>query len=218
MRRFFSHTIPHTPWRAAHQWQLAPARLLILTIGLIIFGFGDGLLIVSHLGNAPWSVLAQGLSLRTGISIGWATFSVSSAVLLLWIPFRQKPGAGTIANILVIALAIDLTVAWIDTPENLALRSLLMVIGVVLVGAGSAIYLTCGLGPGPRDGLMTALHYASNISVARVRASIEGAVLALGWLLGGRVGVGTLVFALGIGGSVALWLTVVGHLTRNTAQ
>lgn len=218
MRRFFSHTIPHTPWRAAHQWQLAPSRLLILTIGLIIFGFGDGLLIVSHLGNAPWSVLAQGLSLRTGISIGWATFSVSSAVLLLWIPFRQKPGAGTIANILVIALAIDLTVAWIDTPENLALRALLMVTGVVLVGAGSAIYLTCGLGSGPRDGLMTALHYASNISVARVRAAIEGVVLALGWLLGGRVGVGTLVFALGIGGSVALWLTVVGHLTRNTAQ
>jgi uncharacterized membrane protein YczE len=170
------------------------------------------------LGNAPWSVLAQGLSLKTGASIGWATFAVSTAVLLLWIPFRQKPGAGTLANILIIALAIDLTVAWSPTPEPLWLRALFMVVGVGLVGAGSALYLTCGLGAGPRDGLMTALHYSTNISVARVRAAIEGAVLALGWLLGGRVGVGTLFFALGIGGSVALWLTAVGHLTRNTVQ
>jgi len=218
MRRFFSHTIPITPWRAEHQWQLAPKRLLLLTVGLVVFGIGDGLLIVSHLGNAPWSVLAQGLSLKTGVSIGWATFAVSTAVLLLWIPFRQKPGAGTVANILIIALAIDLTVAWSPTPEPLWLRALFMVVGVGLVGAGSALYLTCGLGAGPRDGLMTALHYSTNISVARVRAAIEGAVLALGWLLGGRVGVGTLFFALGIGGSVALWLTAVGHLTRNTAQ
>ena len=137
MRRFFSHTIPNTPWRASNQWSLAPSRLLILSIGLIIFGIGDGLLIVSHLGNAPWSVLAQGLSFKTGISIGWATFAVSSAVLVLWIPFRQKPGAGTIANILLIALAIDLTVAWIDTPENLLLRACLMIFGVIMVGAGS---------------------------------------------------------------------------------
>ena len=218
MRRFFSHTIPMTPWRAASQWQLSLSRLSLLTVGLIIFGIGDGFLIITHLGNAPWSVLAQGLSLKLGISIGWATFSVSTAVLLLWIPFRQRPGAGTIANILVIALAIDLTVAWIPAPEKLLLRILMMIVGVALVGAGSAIYLTCGLGPGPRDGLMTALHYATGISVARVRAGIEGVVLALGWVLGGRVGPGTLVFALGIGGSVALWLTVVGHLTRNTPQ
>ncbi|NBR93366.1 MAG: hypothetical protein EBT44_00650 [Actinobacteria bacterium] len=218
MRRFFSHTIPMTPWRAASQWQLSLSRLSLLTVGLIIFGIGDGFLIITHLGNAPWSVLAQGLSLKLGISIGWATFSVSTAVLLLWIPFRQRPGAGTIANILVIALAIDLTVAWIPAPEKLLLRILMMIVGVALVGAGSAIYLTCGLGPGPRDGLMTALHYATGFSVARVRAGIEGVVLALGWVLGGRVGPGTLVFALGIGGSVALWLTVVGHLTRNTPQ
>ena len=218
MRRFFSHTIPMTPWRAANQWQFSLSRVSLLTVGLVIFGIGDGFLIVSHLGNAPWSVLAQGLSLKLGISIGWATFSVSTAVLLLWIPFRQRPGAGTIANILVIALAIDLTVAWINVPENLLVRIEMMILGVALVGAGSAIYLTCGLGPGPRDGLMTALHYSTGISVARVRAGIEGAVLALGWVLGGRVGPGTLVFALGIGGSVALWLTVVGHLTRNTPQ
>ena len=190
----------------------------ILVVGLTLFGIGDGLLIVSHLGNAPWSVLSQGLSRQLGISIGWATFIVSAAVLLFWIPFKQRPGIGTLANILVIALAIDLTVAWVPAPEALAVRALLVIIGVALVGAGSALYLTCGLGAGPRDGLMTAIHYASGFSVARVRAGIESVVLALGWLLGGRVGVGTLLFALGIGGAVALWLTVVGLFTKNTAQ
>ena len=218
MRRFFSHSIPITPWRAKNQWSLSLNRSLILTLGLVIFGIGDGLLIVSHLGNAPWSVLSQGISLRSGISIGWSTFLVSSAVLLLWIPFKQKPGLGTLANIAVIALAIDLTVAWIHPPQNVLMRLLIVLLGIALVGAGSALYLTCGLGPGPRDGLMTAIHYASNISVARVRAGIETTVLLIGWLLGGRVGIGTLLFACAIGASVALWLTLVGHLTRNTAQ
>jgi uncharacterized membrane protein YczE len=218
MRRFFSHSIPITPWRANGQWDLSLLRVVILTIGLLIFGIGDGLLIVSHLGNAPWSVLSQGLAFQLDISIGWSTFIVSSAVLLLWIPFKQRPGAGTLANIAIIALAIDLTVAWVPLPQHLALRLLLVLLGIALVGAGSALYLTCGLGAGPRDGLMTAIHYASGISVARVRAALEGVVLALGWLLGGRVGVGTLLFALGIGGAVALWLTVVGHFTGNTRQ
>ena len=218
MRRFFSHSIPVTIWRAPHQWSLAPLRVSILVVGLTLFGIGDGLLIISHLGNAPWSVLSQGLSRQLGISIGWATFIVSAAVLLLWIPFKQRPGIGTLANILVIALAIDLTVAWVPAPEAMVARALLVVIGIALVGAGSALYLTCGLGAGPRDGLMTAIHYKSGLSVARVRAGIESVVLALGWLLGGRVGVGTLLFALGIGGAVALWLTVVGIFTKNTAQ
>lgn len=139
-------------------------------------------------------------------------------VLLLWIPFKQQPGAGTLANIAVIAVAIDLTVAWAPTPENLFLRLALVILGIALVGAGSALYLTCGLGAGPRDGLMTAIHYSSGISVARVRAGIESSVLLLGWLLGGRVGLGTLLFAFGIGASVALWLALVGHLTGNTPQ
>ena len=218
MRRFFSHSIPFTPWRAKNQWDLSFARLTILSLGLLLFGFGDGLLIISHLGNAPWSVLSQGLSLQLGISIGWATFLVSASVLLLWIPFKQRPGLGTLANIAIIAVAIDVTVAWLPIPSNLALRGALVIVGIALVGAGSALYLTCGLGPGPRDGLMTAIHYATGSSVARVRAAIEGSVLALGWFLGGRVGVGTALFALGIGASVALWLTVVGHLTKNTDQ
>lgn len=218
MRRFFSHSIPITNWRAPHQWALSPLRVSILVVGLTLFGIGDGLLIISHLGNAPWSVLSQGLSRQLSISIGWATFIVSAAVLLLWIPFKQRPGIGTLANILVIALAIDLTVAWVPAPEALVVRAYLVISGIALVGAGSALYLTCGLGAGPRDGLMTAIHYKSGLPVARVRAGIEGVVLALGWLLGGRVGIGTLLFALGIGGAVALWLTVVGLFTKNTAQ
>lgn len=192
--------------------------MVILTCGLVVFGIGDGLLISSHLGNAPWSVLAQGLSHQLGLSIGWATFIVSTAVLIFWIPFKQRPGAGTLANIAVIALAIDLTVAWAPTPNSIALRVMMVIGGIALVGAGSALYLTCGLGAGPRDGLMTAIHYSSGVSVARVRAAIEGTVLAIGWLLGGRVGLGTLLFAVGIGASVALWLTLVGHLTENTPQ
>lgn len=218
MRRFFSHSIPNTPWRAEHQWQITPIRSFLLTFGLLVFGIGDGLLIVSHLGNAPWSVLSQGLALQLAISIGWATALVSAVVLLLWIPLRQRPGLGTLANIAGVALAIDLTVAWVQVPTHFAAQFLFVLLGIALVGAGSALYLTCGLGAGPRDGLMTALHYRTGVSVARVRAALEGSVLAAGWLLGGRVGLGTLLFALGIGGSVALWLSLVGHLTRNTPQ
>lgn len=218
MRRFFSHSIPNTPWRAEHPWKISPLRCLFLTVGLLVFGIGDGLLIVSHLGNAPWSVLSQGVALQLAISIGWATALVSAVVLLLWIPLRQRPGFGTLANIAGVALAIDLTVAWVRVPTPFAMQLLFVLVGIALVGAGSALYLTCGLGAGPRDGLMTALHYRTGISVARVRATLEGSVLAAGWLLGGRVGLGTLLFALGIGGSVALWLSLVGHLTRNTPQ
>ena len=143
-------------------------------------------------------------------------YGISKAALNRWV--AGVAGDLMLHNIAIIALAIDLTVAWVPAPQHLALRLLLVLLGIALVGAGSALYLTCGLGAGPRDGLMTAIHYASGISVARVRAALEGVVLALGWLLGGRVGVGTLLFALGIGGAVALWLTVVGHFTGNTRQ
>lgn len=163
-------------------------------------------------------MLSQGLALQLSISIGWATALVSAVVLLLWIPLRQRPGFGTLANIAGVALAIDLTVAWVRVPTHFAMQLLFVLVGIALVGAGSALYLTCGLGAGPRDGLMTALHYRTALSVARVRAALEGSVLAAGWLLGGRVGLGTLLFAVGIGGSVALWLSLVGHLTRNTPQ
>jgi len=190
-------------------------RLTILIIGLALFGIGDGLLIVAHIGNAPWSVLAQGLSLRTNIALGWWTFIISTIVLLIWIPLREKPGFGTIANIVVIATFIQLTVDLLPTPPTLWQQLCLSILGVLTVGAGSSLYLTCGLGPGPRDGLMTALHYRTGLPVGRVRMFIELVVLTLGWSLGGRVGVGTVLFALFIGFSVAFWLGIVGRLTAH---
>jgi len=213
MRFRLSRTIPHTPWRAENTWSLSPMRFAILIIGLALFGIGDGLLVVAHIGNAPWSVLAQGLSLRTNIALGWWTFIISTVVLLIWIPLREKPGFGTVANIVVIATFIQVTVDLLPTPPALWGQLTLSVIGVLVVGAGSSLYLTCGLGPGPRDGLMTALHYRTGLPVGRVRLFIELVVLTLGASLGGRVGIGTVLFALFIGYSVAFWLGIVGRLT-----
>ena len=215
MRFRLSRTIPDTPWRASNTWSLTPVRFLILVIGLALFGIGDGLLVVAHLGNAPWTVLAQGLSLRTGIALGWWTFIISTIVLLIWIPLREKPGFGTIANIVLVAFFIQLTVDLLPTPTLLWEQLTLSIIGILIVGAGSSLYLTCGLGPGPRDGLMTALHYRSGLPVGRVRLFIELIVLSMGWALGGRVGVGTFLFALFIGFSIAFWLEIVRRFTAH---
>lgn len=207
-------TVPLTPWTASHRWDLRASRVLILAFGLFIFGIGDSLLIVSDLGNAPWSVLAQGISLRTPLSVGEATFLISGIVLILWIPLKEKPGFGTLANILIIAIAIDIGIENIPHPKNFSLELLYVVVGILLVGAGSALYITCGLGPGPRDGWMTSLHKRTGIPVGRVRLMIEVFVLICGALLGGRVGLGTALFALFIGYSVATSFGVVARLTQ----
>ena len=207
-------TVPLTPWTASHRWDLRVSRVLILAFGLFIFGIGDSLLIVSDLGNAPWSVLAQGISLRTPLSVGEATFLISGIVLILWIPLKEKPGFGTLANIFIIAIAIDIGIENIPHPNNFSLELLYVVVGIVLVGAGSALYITCGLGPGPRDGWMTSLHKRTGIPVGRVRLMIEVFVLICGALLGGRVGLGTALFALFIGYSVATSFGVVARLTQ----
>jgi uncharacterized membrane protein YczE len=207
-------TVPLTSWTASHRWDLRVSRVLILAFGLFIFGIGDSLLIVSDLGNAPWSVLAQGISLRTPLSVGEATFLISGIVLILWIPLKEKPGFGTLANIFIIAIAIDIGIENIPHPNNFSLELLYVVVGIVLVGAGSALYITCGLGPGPRDGWMTSLHKRTGIPVGRVRLMIEVFVLICGALLGGRVGLGTALFALLIGYSVATSFGVVARLTQ----
>ena len=207
-------TVPLTPWTASHRWDLRASRVLILAFGLFIFGIGDSLLIVSDLGNAPWSVLAQGISLRTPLSVGQATFLISGIVLILWIPLKEKPGFGTLANILIVATAIDIGIQNIPHPKNFSLELLYVVVGIALVGAGSALYITCGLGPGPRDGWMTSLHQRTGIPVGRVRLMIEVFVLICGALLGGRVGLGTALFALFIGYSVATSFGVVARLTQ----
>jgi len=188
-----------------------------LVVGLWLFGTGDALILASQLGGTPWSVLAQGLSVRTGLGIGWTTLAVSMCVLALWIPLREKPGLGTVMNVLVIALALGVTYPRVSTPDSLIGQLGLVFLGVALIGLGSGFYLTSGHGPGPRDGWMTGLHRVSGWPVGRVRLLIEVTVLALGWLLGGIVGVGTAIFALLVGQSVALGLGLVHRLSPGGA-
>ena len=206
-------TVPLTPWTAKSRWSLNPMRAMILFFGLFIFGLGDSLLIQSQIGNAPWSVLAQGLSQRLEITLGWSTFLISSLVLLLWIPLRERPGLGTISNIVVIAVAIQIGITIFPQTDDFIVAIFYCLIGISLVGFGSAFYITCGLGSGPRDGLMTAIHTRSGIRIGRVRLAIEALVLVLGAILGGTVGLGTLLFAVLIGQSIAISLGVVARVT-----
>ena len=213
-----SRTIPITPWRANTTWGLIAApyaiqRMLVLIFGLMIFGVGEAFLVVTSLGNSPWTVLAEGISLNSNINIGESTFLVSVVVLLLWIPLRQKPGFGTLANIVVIAASIELGLLIIPTVENIYFKYFYVLFGIALVGIGSALYITCGLGTGPRDGLMTGLHYKTGVRVGRVRLGIEVVALSIGAFLGGSLGIGTALFALLIGQSVAISLGVLGRLT-----
>ena len=170
---------------------------------------GEGLLIVSFTGASPWSVLAQGISLNVNLSIGTITLLISIAVLILWIPLGQKPGMGTIFNALIIAIMIDLCIKYVPTPSNYIHQLLLAVISVIMVGIGGGIYLVSNLGAGPRDGLMIGLQKLTNFPIAVVRATLEISVVSIGWYLGGTVGVGTLLFAFGIGPCVALGLYLV---------
>ena len=206
-------TVPRTPWAANSRWDLSPLRIVVLFVGLFIFGLGDSLLIQSDIGNAPWSVLAQGISNRLDITMGWSTFAISALVLLLWIPLRETPGFGTLSNIVVIASAIQVGVSIFPISDSYPLGMMYCLLGISMVGIGSSFYITCGLGPGPRDGLMTAIHNKSGIRIGRVRLGIEGTVLVAGWILGGTVGLGTLMFALLIGQSIAVSLGVVSRIT-----
>ena len=207
-------TIPRMPWTAQGKWEISTSRISILSFGLSIFGLGDSLLIQSHIGNAPWSVLAQGISKHSPMSIGEATFLISGIVLLLWIPLREHPGFGTFANLIIIAAAIQLGL-YIFPPidHNFLVQISYVLLGILLVGFGTAFYITCGLGPGPRDGLMTAVHKRSGIRIGRVRLGIEVCALVIGALLGGRIGIGTALFALLIGNSIAISLNLVHKLS-----
>ena len=207
-------TVPITPWRAESRWQLSPTRVLILFAGLIIFGLGDSLLIQGNQGNAPWTVFAQGITIKTGMSIGFATLLISTFVLLIWIPLREKPGFGTLSNIILIATFIQVGTEIFPEQHSFLPGIAFDLIGIAMVGLGSSLYITCGLGPGPRDGAMTGIHYRTGIRVGRVRLGIELVVLIIGWLLGGTVGIGTALFALLIGQSVAIFLGIVARLTQ----
>ena len=206
--------IPKTHWSSGRPFNFKPRflTLFFLCFGLSLFGLGEGLLIVSFTGASPWSVLAQGISLNIDFSIGTITLFVSIGVLLLWIPFKQKPGIGTILNALIIALMIDICINFVPTPKNYISQISLAVVAVLTVGLGGGIYLVANLGPGPRDGLMIGLQQKTNLPIAAVRAFLEISVVTVGWYLGGTVGIGTLLFAFGIGPAVALGLFLVGKV------
>jgi len=206
--------IPKVYWSSKTPLNFKPkiSSFIFLCFGLALFGLGEGLLIVSYSGASPWSVLAQGISLHIDLSIGVITFFVSSFVLFLWFFLDQKPGIGTIMNIIIIAIMIDISIFYIETPENYVSKIIMAVIAVLIVGLGSGFYLIANLGPGPRDGLMVGVQIKTNFPIALVRAFLEITVVATGWYLGGTVGIGTLLFAFGVGPAVALGLFIVGKV------
>jgi uncharacterized membrane protein YczE len=204
-----SHKIPVTPWRARGPWAVRPTMVVPLFAGLAAFGFGEGLLVQSQWGASPWTVFAEGIAKHARISLGWSTALISCVVLLAWFPLRQRPGFGTVSNLVIIAYTLDLTTYWVAVPHAVWLKVVYALGAVLSIGVGSAFYLTCNLGPGPRDGLMTGLHNRFHVSVVYVRLSIEVVVLTIGWLLGGTVGVATAFFAATIGFSIGASLNVM---------
>ena len=185
-----------------------PRRLGQLVVGLALYGAGQALLVVAGIGVDPWDVLHQGLSRTVGGQIGTWTNLLGAVVLLAWIPLRQRPGVGTVANVLLVGTSLNLTLLVLPHPTGLPLQLLTMVAGVALVAVATATYIGAGLGPGPRDGLMTGIA-ARGHSVRVVRTGLELAVLLTGWLLGGTVGAGTVVFAVGIGPAVHVLLPLL---------
>ena len=212
MRRLFSvRQIPRLAWSSASPLNLRPGplTLLYLNLGLVLFGLGEALLIASGAGVSPWTVLAQGIAFNTGFSIGISTMVVSFVILLVWIPLRQKPGIGTLLNALIIALMIDFSLTWLPYPAQPGWQLLQAASGVLVVGIASGIYLTANLGAGPRDGLMTGLQALTGLPIATIRIALEISAVSIGWYLGGIVGVGTLLFALGVGPCVAYGILLV---------
>ena len=206
--------IPKVNWSSENTYNFKPkfSTLFFCCFGLMLFGLGEGLLIVSFTGASPWSVLAQGISLNVNLSIGMLTLLISVAVLILWIPLGQKLGMATILNALIIALMIDFCIKFIPTPSNYFYQLTLAIVSVISVGIGGGIYLVSNLGAGPRDGLMVGLQKKTNLPIALVRGTLEITVVSIGWYLGGTVGIGTLLFAFGIGPCVAFGLYLVDKI------
>lgn len=208
--------VPSTSWSSENPTSMKPKpkTIIILITGLWIFGTGDAIIIAAGMGVAPWTVLAQGITEQVGISVGRSTFLISLIILLLWIPLKERPGIGTILNAILIAAAIDIMILFLPTPDETIFQIIQVFIGTIFVGIGSGLYLTANLGPGPRDGLMTGIQKLTNVPIGKVRGFIEVVVLILGFYLGGKVGVGTLIFAFFIGPIVAISLQLTGRIGR----
>ena len=203
--------IPNLTWSSSNPLNFKPniKTLVFLVLGLSLFAIGETLLITANQGVSPWTVLAQGISFQTNLSIGFTTFIVSLIVLILWYPLKQKPGLGTILNIVLISIIIDLTIPILPYPKSFLFQIIQSIIAVFIVGLGSGFYLTANLGPGPRDGLMTGLQSLTNQPIALIRTIIEVSAVGLGFYLGGIVGIGTLLFAFGIGPTVSIGIFIV---------
>ena len=210
-----ARTVPTTKWTARHLWDLSFTGVLILFIGLTTLGLGGALVVRANLGNAPWTVFAEGISIQSGLSIGTAFFLSSCLVLLLWIPLAIKPGFGTIANATYFAIVLDWALGWMNSPSSQVLEYLMLIAGIACVGLGSAIYMTCGLGGGPRDGLLMGLIKRTGVRIIYIKMTMDGTALLVGFLLGGTVGVGTVLSVVLYSWSVALSMTLVAQLGVN---
>lgn len=206
-----ARVLPRAPWSAPSWWRPRPLSLLVLCLALALFGVGEGMLVQARLGSAPWTVLAQGIDRQSGWGVGASAFLLSAIVLLLWLPLRQKPGLGTVANMLIIAVVLEAYLRMAAPVGSLPARIALCLGGIALIGAASAFYLTCYLGAGPRDGLMVGLCQRTGWRVGVVRSAIEISVCTVGWLLGGVLGLGTVLFALGVGWAVQIGLALIAR-------
>ena len=208
--------IPELHWSSEYEYNLKPKKITIfyLTFGLILFGIGEALLITANIGVSPWFVLHQGLAFKTGYTIGITTFIVSVVVLLFWFPLKQKPGIGTILNTILISVVIDVSIFILPYPTEFLFQLFQVMGGILLIGLGSGFYLAANLGPGSRDGLMVGLSKQTNQSIALIRTILEITVVVIGFFLGGIVGIGTVLYAVGIGFSVSLGLFLVGKFYK----
>ncbi|MDH3002900.1 YczE/YyaS/YitT family protein [Pasteurella multocida] len=193
------NVLPKTVWSASSLWALEIKSFFVLFVSLAIFGIGEGLILLSDLGSAPWTVLSQGVSIQGNFNVGWASFIISCIVMLFWLPLKLRVRLGTVLNILVIALFLGLSVEFMPKPTALLSRYFYLTVGILLFGIGSAFYLTCHQGAGPRDGLIVGLCQRFRLKVGMVRTTMEVSVCVLGFLLGGKLGIGTVLFAVSIG-------------------
>ena len=208
--------IPQLYWSSSNEFNLKPKKITIfyLVLGLILFGIGEALLVTANIGVSPWFVLHQGLAFKTGYSIGITTFIVSIVVLLLWFPLKQKPGIGTILNAILISVVLDFSILILPYPTAFFYQLIQVIFGILIIGIGSGFYLAANLGPGPRDGLMTGLNKQTNQSLPLIRSFLELSAVGIGFYLGGIVGIGTLIYAVGIGFSVSTGLFIVGKIYK----
>jgi uncharacterized membrane protein YczE len=195
-------------------WKAKPKTIFYLMLGNWLYGTGEAILIKADIGQSPGTVLAQGIQNLTGDTIGWTSFYISIGVMFLWIPLKNKVGIGTVLNIIFVSVAIDVMMPVFPSPDSYAVSVVMVLIGILVIGLGSAFYIPSNLGPGPRDGLMTGLHYRTGLPIGRVRFVIEAAFLLAGRLLGGSVGLGTVLVTVLVGEVVAIFFGIVSRVSK----